>query len=282
MAQEFHENPHGVLRTVKGVMETYNLSRRAVMQAAEEAGAIVRIHQRVVRIDVAKFEVFLGVQPTKLWPEYCQDMAEYSLPRVVQLQQEIDHLREATKMVPKWRSVSERLPKEQGRYLCNVKSFAFPGCTYISILQYDKYGFREENIYTDDVTHWMPLPEPPGTEGGGVMGWKHCDPMARAKCPDRKLCELDATFADGSECDKFNEKCLGEAPTVADHFRAMSDFELMQFLWKLDSQDLGYVIKFCGKSHVCDELDVDEITEGMCQRCLLAKLQQPYESEETP
>lgn len=66
--------------------------------------------------------------------------------------------------------------------------------------------------------------------------------------------------------------------SVAGHIRAMSDFELMEFLWKLDSHDLGEVIKFCGKSHVCDELDVDEITEGMCQRCLLAKLQQPRES----
>lgn len=101
---------------------------------------------------------------TKLWPEYCQDMAEYSCPRVVQLRQEIDHLRDLTKMVPRWVSVKERLPGEQGRYLCNVKSFAFPGRTYISILQYDKYGFREGNIYTDDVTHWQPLPEPPSTE----------------------------------------------------------------------------------------------------------------------
>ncbi len=65
MAQEFQENPHGVLRTVKGVMETYNLSRRVVMQTAEEAGAIVRLHQRVVRIDIAKFEVFLEVQRNK-------------------------------------------------------------------------------------------------------------------------------------------------------------------------------------------------------------------------
>lgn len=28
----------------------------------------------------------------------------------------------------------------------------------------DYYGFSMEHIYTDDVTHWMPLPEPPTTE----------------------------------------------------------------------------------------------------------------------
>ena len=61
-----------------------------------------------------------------------------------------------------WIPVTERLPEENDRYLCNVKSFAFPGCSYHAILHYDKHdGFREGNIYTDDVTHWMPLPEPP-------------------------------------------------------------------------------------------------------------------------
>ena len=63
--------------------------------------------------------------------------------------------------VQQWIPVSERLPEEADKYLCNVKSFAFPGCFYHAILQYDKYGFREGHIYTDDVTHWMPLPEPP-------------------------------------------------------------------------------------------------------------------------
>ena len=56
------------------------------------------------------------------------------------------------------------LPEEYGRYLCVVKSFAFPGCFYQAIMQYDKYGFREGNIYTDDVVYWMPLPTPPEGE----------------------------------------------------------------------------------------------------------------------
>lgn len=76
-----------------------------------------------------------------------KDMAEYKCQRI-----------------SRWVSIDERMPEEGGRYLCNVKSFAFPGCTYISILQYDKYGFREGNIYTDDVTHWMELPDPPNEE----------------------------------------------------------------------------------------------------------------------
>ena len=77
-------------------------------------------------------------------------LAEYLIKRGVTIQ--------------RWIPVAERLPEENGRYLCNVKSFAFPGCFYQAILQCDKHGFREGNIYTEDVTHWMPLPEPPKGE----------------------------------------------------------------------------------------------------------------------
>ena len=53
------------------------------------------------------------------------------------------------------------LPEEYGRYLCNIKSFAFPGAYYQQILWYDQYGFRDGCVYAEGVTHWMPLPEPP-------------------------------------------------------------------------------------------------------------------------
>lgn len=61
----------------------------------------------------------------------------------------------------KWVPVSERLPDKHDRYLCNVKAFSFPDLCYFAILKYDDGGFIEGKIYTDDVTHWMPLPEPP-------------------------------------------------------------------------------------------------------------------------
>ena len=65
----------------------------------------------------------------------------------------------------RWIPVEERLPEENGRYLCCVKSYAFPGYSYWNILRYDKDGFHESGIYEDGVTHWMPLPEPPGKDG---------------------------------------------------------------------------------------------------------------------
>lgn len=61
----------------------------------------------------------------------------------------------------KWIPVTERFPDVGDRVLCLVKSFAFPGSKYYNILRYDKYGFHDSGVYTDDVTHWMPLPEPP-------------------------------------------------------------------------------------------------------------------------
>jgi hypothetical protein len=64
----------------------------------------------------------------------------------------------------KWIPVAERLPVENDYYLCCVKSFLHPSRTYINILNCDKDGFIEGHIYTDDVTHWMPLPTPPKGE----------------------------------------------------------------------------------------------------------------------
>lgn len=63
--------------------------------------------------------------------------------------------------VQQWIPVTERLPDKHDRYLCNVRAFSFPDLRYFAILKYDDGGFIEGRIYTDDVTHWMPLPEPP-------------------------------------------------------------------------------------------------------------------------
>ena len=79
--------------------------------------------------------------------------------------------------VPQWISVDDRLPKETGRYLA-VKERIAPDYlggnrTDIIILRFfiDK-GFRmpahipdwiNEEI-NEEVTHWMPLPEPPKGE----------------------------------------------------------------------------------------------------------------------
>ena len=66
--------------------------------------------------------------------------------------------------MPKWISVDDRLPEEDGYYLCCIKSSLFPDRVYIDILECDKGSFEEGHIYTDTVTHWMSLPELPKGE----------------------------------------------------------------------------------------------------------------------
>ena len=80
---------------------------------------------------------------------------------LVTLSRQADFLIANGVTIQKWIPVTERLPEEDGRYLCKVKSFLFPGTFYITMLHYVDGGFVEGHIYTDDVTHWMPLPEPP-------------------------------------------------------------------------------------------------------------------------
>lgn len=63
-----------------------------------------------------------------------------------------------------WIPVTERLPDEDGWYLCFIYPVVLQGAGYCTILPYDKNGFRTGYVYTIDVTHWMPLPEPPKGE----------------------------------------------------------------------------------------------------------------------
>jgi hypothetical protein len=70
-----------------------------------------------------------------------------------------------------WVRVSERLPKERGRYMVYQASFLEP----IRIVNFgtsrgwengrDKIHPREKRI-----THWMPLPQPPASNGNGEKG----------------------------------------------------------------------------------------------------------------
>ena len=66
-----------------------------------------------------------------------------------------------------------------------------------------------------------------------------CDPTVRAKCPDGKRCELYAEFADGSECDKFNEQVLS---------RPMSDMTTdpeMRLVSQFRNEAMAEFIRLC-------------------------------------
>lgn len=64
-----------------------------------------------------------------------------------------------TKVGDKWIRVDDRLPENDARVLvCDTRE------DYVSIWEYfgDGLWFGDEVIWaTEDITHWMPLPEPP-------------------------------------------------------------------------------------------------------------------------
>lgn len=70
---------------------------------------------------------------------------------------------------PRWISVEERLPEklnENNQVYITEEVIGFDGeCAYIGqykVYKHDGYRtFFDGNFFRDDITHWMPLPEPP-------------------------------------------------------------------------------------------------------------------------
>lgn len=66
--------------------------------------------------------------------------------------------------------------------------------------------------------------------------------------------------------------------TYAQKIRSMSDEELVDFLWRFNCDSFENVLPFCKNTVECGELlDSDDISDEMCKRCLLERLQQPYD-----
>lgn len=90
---------------------------------------------------------------------------EYALDAdaLAYIQQLEDHIRDITKMVPRWISVKKRLPENSLRALVRVIHSYNPTDVYADIaMSYFADGHWEDippKYY--DVTHWMPLPELP-------------------------------------------------------------------------------------------------------------------------
>lgn len=77
----------------------------------------------------------------------------------VNLMKECVNLRkQLSEKQPEWISVEDRLPEENGTYLIAIKdSF----CPHFTGFDAEANEFCENVFRKSDVTHWMPLPEPP-------------------------------------------------------------------------------------------------------------------------
>ena len=92
-----------------------------------------------------------------------------------------------------------------------------------------------------------------------------CSPEAFAKCPTRHICGKieEATFAEGSECDRFNQSVATAPMTNGDWIRSMSDEDLATFI---------------GTNSLCDRIQREGDwcdKHAVCRNCLTKWLQQP-------
>ena len=66
---------------------------------------------------------------------------------------------------PRWIPVTERLPEEYVNVLCHLRSLDRKSEYYsIDHLMEDGQWWKAANSWKHEVTHWMPLPEPPKEE----------------------------------------------------------------------------------------------------------------------
>ena len=95
-----------------------------------------------------------------------------------------------------------------------------------------------------------------------------CSEKAFSKCPDRRICVGDATFNEGSECDKFNQQVENEVITRLEKIRSMSAEELADFLLYVDQQNLTV--------DVCNDCPGYPNCSDDCRPAIVRYLLQPY------
>ena len=77
------------------------------------------------------------------------------------IQQLEDHIRDLTKMVPRWISVKDRLP-ENGALVVALCRYDFAPDKYY--IQHERYDLRSNFWHDGFAQYWTQLPEPPKEE----------------------------------------------------------------------------------------------------------------------
>ena len=93
--------------------------------------------------------------------EDCKECAEATQNCIVKLQEQISELRSAHE----WISVDDRLPEAGGYVVCIAKRNPFSRFMPM-VARIEKNGWVNPitEQYISEVTHWMPIPQPPKGE----------------------------------------------------------------------------------------------------------------------
>lgn len=126
--------------------------------------------------DCPKCPFFEGYDPKRCIPKMtaaCADALENSESHVAALQKEIEGLRAQNKKLQaiatelqsksQWVSVTERMPEDYIRVLTNDGRGNTHIFSHSKALRFP-FGIGPNNHRYYQVTHWMPLPEPPEEE----------------------------------------------------------------------------------------------------------------------
>ena len=95
--------------------------------------------------------------------ELCEDLE--TLPCCATHEEQAEYLIAHGVTVQEWISVNDRLPEDIGYYLVVYRD-KYNGSTSIALDNYVKCGAGEwwASEFTHNITHWMPLPQPPKGE----------------------------------------------------------------------------------------------------------------------
>lgn len=101
--------------------------------------------------------------------DHAIDACKYTMQNLFDCSKMLADLREVLDKLPRWIPTSERLPDEELRAYkekypkeeCIEVIVMIKGTTDTTTLYYDGEAFEDEYGRPFEVTHWMPMPEPP-------------------------------------------------------------------------------------------------------------------------
>lgn len=164
--------------------------------------------------------------------------------------------------IQRWIPVTERLPEPFVSVVVHMPlEEPMPTVHEGFLVDEEKWYAAHFDREKDEISHWMPLPEPPVEEQNRARGGERMNIPNGTCALGEKGC-----FTDG-KC-YYNRNCENKVVTHADRIRAMSDEELAACFGGRS---------FC--SYIQDETDICE-NRLWCSECIIEWLKRPVKDGE--